>query len=66
LVKKVLVHDRRTLEVWYALPNRRGFADCNKWLPEWDTDGIRPVAIIDTFKIKVIRLLRGKKMLAFA
>ncbi len=33
LVKKVLVHDRRTLEVWYALPNRRGFEDCNKWLP---------------------------------
>ncbi len=34
LVKKVLVHDRRTLEVWYALPNRRGFEDWNKWLPE--------------------------------
>jgi len=32
LVKKVLVHDRRTLEVWYGLPNRQGFADCNKWL----------------------------------
>ena len=38
LVKKVLVHDRRTLEVWYALPNRRGFADCNKWLPGQDSN----------------------------
>jgi len=34
LVKKVLVHDRRTIEVWYGLPNRRGFEDWNKWLPE--------------------------------
>ena len=33
LVKKVLVHARRTLEVWYGLPNRRGFAYWNKWLP---------------------------------
>jgi len=38
LVKKVLVHDRRTLEVWYALPNRRGFEDCNKWLPGLDSN----------------------------
>jgi hypothetical protein len=22
LVKKVLIHDRRTVEVWYGLPNR--------------------------------------------
>jgi site-specific DNA recombinase len=33
MVKKVLVHDRRTLEIWYALPNRRGFDDCHKGLP---------------------------------
>jgi len=25
MVKKVLVHDRRTIEVWYGSPNRRGF-----------------------------------------
>ncbi len=30
------MHDQRTLEVWYALPNRRGFADWNKWLPLFD------------------------------
>ncbi len=34
LVKKVLVHDRRTIEVWYGLPNSRRFEDWNKNLPE--------------------------------
>ena len=34
LVKKVLIHDRRTVEVWYALPNARRFEDWNKKLPE--------------------------------
>lgn len=33
LVKKVIVHDRRTAEIWYALPNSTGFADSNKRLP---------------------------------
>lgn len=32
LVKKVLVHDRRTVEVWYGLPNPHGFEHCNNWL----------------------------------
>ena len=32
LVKKVLVHDRRTVEVWYALPNPHGVEHCNNWL----------------------------------
>ncbi|MBP9032280.1 MAG: recombinase family protein [Pseudomonadales bacterium] len=34
LVKKVLIHDRRTVEVWYALPNARRFEDWHKKLPE--------------------------------
>jgi hypothetical protein len=34
VVKKVLVHDRRTVEVWYALPNREVFEICNIWLAE--------------------------------
>ena len=34
LVKKVLVHDRRTIEVWYALPNSRRCEHWNKKLPE--------------------------------
>jgi site-specific DNA recombinase len=34
MVKKVLIHDRRTIEIWYALPNRRGFEDWHKWLRE--------------------------------
>ncbi len=32
LVKKVLVHDRRTVEVWYGPPNPHGFEHCNNWL----------------------------------
>jgi len=36
LVKKILVHDRRTLEVWYALPNHQRFESCNNWLPKRD------------------------------
>ena len=35
-------------------------------LPEGDANRIRTVAIIDTFKITVKRLLHGKKVLAFA
>lgn len=38
LVKKVLVHDRRTIEVWYGLPNTRRFEDCNRWLPGRDSN----------------------------
>jgi hypothetical protein len=34
VVKKVLVHDRRTVEVWYALPNRADLAISNNWLAE--------------------------------
>ena len=32
VVKKVLVHDRRTLEVWYALPNRQAIEYSNNCL----------------------------------
>lgn len=38
MVKKVLVHDRRTVEVWYALPNARRFEHWDKWLPELDSN----------------------------
>ncbi|MEE9226513.1 MAG: recombinase zinc beta ribbon domain-containing protein, partial [Acidobacteriota bacterium] len=37
LVKKVLVHDRRTVEVWYGLPNPGRFEHWNNWLPKWDS-----------------------------
>jgi len=33
LVKKVLIHSRQTIEIWYALPNSRRFEDSNIWLP---------------------------------
>jgi len=38
LVKKVLIHDRRTIEVWYGLPNARGFEHWNKNLAECSID----------------------------
>ena len=38
LVKKVLVTDRRTVEVWYGLPNPQRFEDCNKRLRRWDSN----------------------------
>ena len=34
MVKKVLIHSRQTIEVWYGLPNFQRFADGNTWLPE--------------------------------
>ena len=36
LVKKVLVHSRRTIEIWYALPTPARFEDWHKWLPTMD------------------------------
>ena len=33
VVKKVLIKDRHTVEVWYALPNRGAIESCNNWLP---------------------------------
>ncbi len=41
LVKKVLVHDRRTVEVWYALPNPERFEHWNTELPRKDSN-LRP------------------------
>jgi hypothetical protein len=33
LMKKVLIHSRQTIEIWYMLPNTQRFADGNIWLP---------------------------------
>jgi hypothetical protein len=48
LVKKVLIHSRKTIEIWYGLPNTRRFEDCNIWLPV--VDAYRTVV---TFSIPV-------------
>ncbi len=42
LVKKVLIHRRDTIEVWYSLPIPQRFADCNILLPECTTMRTRP------------------------
>jgi hypothetical protein len=33
LVKKVLVHDGRTIEIWYGLPNQASICIPGIWLP---------------------------------
>jgi hypothetical protein len=38
VVKKVLVHDRLTVEVWYGLPYPSRLADSHIWLPKQDSN----------------------------
>ncbi len=38
MVKKVLVHDRRTIEIWYCLPNPKRFENRENWLPGRDSN----------------------------
>ena len=38
LVKKVLVHHREKIEVWYQLPNTQRFEHCDNWLPGEDSN----------------------------
>jgi hypothetical protein len=42
LVKKVLIHCRKTVEIWYVLPNSQRFANCNIWLPICNSMRTRP------------------------
>jgi len=41
-VKKVLIHSRKTVEIWYVLPNSQRFANCNIWLPKCNSMRTRP------------------------
>jgi len=41
-VKKVLIHSRQTIEIWYALPNSQRFANSNIWLPKCNSMRTRP------------------------
>jgi len=43
----------------------RGDFEVRKWLPEPDADRTAQVAIVDSFRIKVSRLAKGKKGIAF-
>jgi hypothetical protein len=61
MVKKVLVHSRRTIEIWYALPNRRGFEDSNIRLPLVDTTRTLIVGISEQ---EVIYIKRLEKLVA--
>jgi site-specific DNA recombinase len=38
LVKKIVIHDRRTIEIWYSLPNGIRVEDWHSWLPGPDSN----------------------------
>jgi len=42
LGKRVLIHSRETVEIWYCLPNSQRFANSNIWLPGWNRLRTRP------------------------
>jgi hypothetical protein len=74
----VLVHDRRTIEIWYCLPNRERFENRENWLPERapnnkldllkltflkDDANKLPYALIDEFSFAIVTVGKGKKHL---
>jgi len=58
LVKKVLIHSRQTIEVWYGLPNSQRFADCNIWLPECNSMRTRPGQVKPEIYFRIIHVAR--------
>lgn len=56
LVKKVLIRCRQTIEIWYALPNSRRFADCNFWLPECNSMRTRPGWVEPEIYFRIVHL----------
>ena len=56
LVKKVLVHDRRTVEVWYGLPNPPSVSRPGKLAPQ---AGLEPATLRLTAGCSAIELLRN-------
>ena len=57
LVKKVLVHDRRTVEVWYGLPNPPSVSRPGKLAPQV---GLEPTTLRLTAGCSAIELLRNR------
>ena len=55
LVKKVLVHDRRTIEIWYALPNQASVRTPAHLAPQV---GLEPTTLRLTAGCSTIELLR--------
>ncbi len=56
LVKKVLIHNRETVEIWYALPNSQRFADCNIWLPICNRLRTRPGRVEPEVWFRIVHL----------
>lgn len=56
LVKKVLIHSRQTIEIWYMLPNARRFEDCNIWLPKCNSMRTRPGLVEPEVYFRVVHV----------
>jgi hypothetical protein len=56
LVKKVLIHSRQTIEIWYLLPSNRRFADCNIWLPICNSIRSRPGCVEPEAYFRIVHL----------
>ena len=59
MVKKVLIHSRQIIEVWYGLPNSQRFADCNIWLPKCNSMRTRPGWIEPEVWFRVVHAAQG-------
>jgi hypothetical protein len=53
-VKKVLIHGRDTIEIWYCLPNSQRFANSNIWLPECNSLRTRPWSVEPEIWFRII------------
>ena len=56
LVKKVLIHSRQTIEIWYMLPNTQRFADCNIWLPKCNSMRTRSERVEPEIYFRIVHL----------
>jgi hypothetical protein len=56
LVKKVLIHGRDTIEIWYALPNAQRFANSNIWLPKCNSLRTRPGSVEPEIWFRIVHL----------
>jgi hypothetical protein len=55
-VKKVLIHSRKTVEIWYVLPNSQRFANCNIWLPKCNSMRTRPGWVEPEVYFRIVHL----------
>jgi len=59
LVKKVLIHSRKTVEIWYVLPNSQRFANRNIWLPSCNSIRSRPGWVEPEVYFRVVHIAQN-------